>query len=1334
MRKVLLSLIALFCSVAMNVRAEATFGLAGEWYNVDADATGIAATLDAKADVTASGTISYDAATHTLTLDNATVECAAATHTLQFSNVTEFTINLIGDNVLSQTNESEYKSGLLLDMYSNPNVTITGSGKLSVRSYKTYPIQIAGGSLTIDNTTLEAYSTNSSNYNGIGYNSTGGALTINNSCVKATQISYLSAITLTNSQILQPKGDVLSVGDYTYGAGKAILKADDNIAYDLAIYPSTFTVDDVKYELYRVTYGNRQLDVPAQDWTSASLVIPDSVTYADVKFQVHHIKANAFQSNASITSVDLSCEEVWYNAFYLCSNLETVTLREGVNKIAEGAFSAIKATSMHLPASLTILDENSGTPFCYNKFTEFTLAAGNTSFVIGEDGALYNTARTKLLAYPYDWAGGKFASVPESVVTILDDAFNSCENVADTLILPENLTSAKTAFMGASMKCVILNSKNLNNAFQGSDNIKEVIIGKGVELLGNIMFTNCSNIRKIVILANTQVNWATNPFGSNYENDVFKNAKVYVHCNQLAAYQASTATWGHFTNLVDTFMHDVTVVAENATYEVEKLSACSEVKVTVTPNSGYSFVNWDNGETENPLTLTVTSDTTITANIKKELKVNDTFTAKNAEGIDIVYRVLTKAAGDMTVSVGYKENYSYTTPAVDIATAGELIIPAKAQYFDEEYDVVHIGSCAFGQCTNLTKVTIPASVKKIEYQAFRKCTSLAVVSLSEGLEELVYGAFQYCPIVSITLPNSLTRLGSYTFYQCAQLESVNIPEGIDYLEEWTFGYCAKLEEITIPSSVKYVDRAAFAYCSTLATINWTPANIERIGSDILEGAACWNSIAAENGGKYMNNFLLGKGDNVSGLTEFNVKAGTRVIAAWAVQSLSSATTISIPSSVTAIGECAFHNATALKRCTLETALPPVVYEDQYLKKNNSVTANDVFGRNPTVAGHMEGSTYVPEHYTYNESLIVYVPKAAVDTFRNNDQWKDMRIRPIGGWTVTFIDGNGNQIGEAQQVEEGQMPTLPNAASVPAKNPTTEQVFEFNGKWELTNGAVVAYPQTTYADITYTAQYDASPRPYTVKFVNYDGTTELDNQVINYGSTITYGGTTPTREQDAQYKYTFNGWDPAFEDGVTTVTGDMTFTATYSTITQKYAVAFYPSSADAVNGTNAYVQKQIAYGSDLKAIEAEAMGASSFAIPECYKLLGWTTNGIDLYALTTVSEAVKLFPLWNTNATFSVIFKNRANDAIIDTYDNVDCHWEATAPTSDVEGKHWEWESDEWKSVTKDLVIYGSLVENGGTGIDDVQGNGGQCTKVMIDGQLYIILGEHMYDAQGKMVK
>lgn len=74
--------------------------------------------------------------------------------------------------------------------------------------------------------------------------------------------------------------------------------------------------------------------------------------------------------------------------------------------------------------------------------------------------------------------------------------------------------------------------------------------------------------------------------------------------------------------------------------------------------------------------------------------------------------------------------------------------------------------------------------------------------------------------------------------------------------------------------------------------------------------------------------------------------------------------------------------------------------------------------------------------------------------------------------------------------------------------------------------------------TFTSSYAQSK--YTVKWVNYDGTTLQESQ-YKIGETPSYKGITPTRAKEGEFEYTFKGWSPEIQP----VRGDTTYVATYS---------------------------------------------------------------------------------------------------------------------------------------------------------------------------------------------
>ena len=113
----------------------------------------------------------------------------------------------------------------------------------------------------------------------------------------------------------------------------------------------------------------------------------------------------------------------------------------------------------------------------------------------------------------------------------------------------------------------------------------------------------------------------------------------------------------------------------------------------------------------------------------------------------------------------------------------------------------------------------------------------------------------------------------------------------------------------------------------------------------------------------------------------------------------------------------------------------------------------------------------------------------------------------------------------------------------------------------------------YPDLTIT--YDQLVYQYVVTFVNYDGTvlyTEYVDQGTGATDPVTAGYiSAPTRPSDAQYTYTYNGWD----DLPVVTLANTTVTASFTGTVRTYTVRFWID-----NETVAKTVSNVAYGSSV----------------------------------------------------------------------------------------------------------------------------------------------------------
>ena len=402
-----------------------------------------------------------------------------------------------------------------------------------------------------------------------------GAVTIPNTITSIPNEAFVYRSSLTSITI---PNSVTSIGDnafYSCSGLTSVTIPNSVTSIGMSAFSSCSDLTTVNFNATNcTTMGDLSFRVFLNCTNFTTLNIGENVT---------RIPATAFSSCNSLTSVTIpnSVTTIEYYAFYSCSSLTSLTIGNSVTTIEYYAFEGCSGlTSVTIGNSVTSIG-SAAFSNC-SSLTSVTIPNSVTSI---EDGVfVYCSGLTSV-------------TIPNSITTIGYSAFHSCSSLT-SLTIPNSVTSIGY------------------QAFYSCSSLTSLTIGNSVTIINEKAFEGCSGLDVINILKSAP------PVATLYSSsftDVPNHIPVNVPCGMKTYYENSLIWSNAFNNFQDILSSNtITVQSSDNTMgsaSVMQLPLCTDPQAIIEAiaNNGYCFMQWNDDITENPRTVSVTSDTAFIA-------------------------------------------------------------------------------------------------------------------------------------------------------------------------------------------------------------------------------------------------------------------------------------------------------------------------------------------------------------------------------------------------------------------------------------------------------------------------------------------------------------------------------------------------------------------------------------------------------------------------------------------------------------------------------------------------------------------------------------------------
>ena len=533
------------------------------------------------------------------------------------------------------------------------------------------------------------------------------------------------------------------------------------------------------------------------------------------------------------------------------------------------------------------------------------------------------------------------------VTSIGQGAFYNCDVIVEVIIGDAITSIGYGAFSYCDSLQNVTLGKDLTSiaygAFGHCSALTNITLGENVDYIGHYAFAHCTSLQSVVIADGlTTIGDGVFGYCSSLTNVTLPNTLtaisygLFVECTAL-----TTITIGDkVTEIADKAFNNcnslTTVVMESSVTSVgaDAFIGCP-IENAIISGAAVSRIPKENLKT-------------LVINGGKEINANAFNNCDTLESVTIGSGITT--IGDFAF---------YDCDGIESITIGK--------------DVTNIGEMAFNGCNSLRTIVvnelntkyhaennclietesnklilgssnsvIPSYVTVISEKAFYDCKSLLNITIPSGVTMIEDEAFYGCEaLTSVTMANSVTSLGDKAFYGCSSLLTLSISDSVSYIGRKAFENCDELQ-YNVEGNLKYLGNASNKYLVLIGTTSTDMTSVSinencRIIYDYaLANCTSLTSIIIPDSVLYVAEFAFNNcpievatipSVAVSHMPKKTIRSVTitsgEEIFSYALANCTSLTSVTIPDTITTIGEGAFYNCSSLQTINIPNSVSSI---------------------------------------------------------------------------------------------------------------------------------------------------------------------------------------------------------------------------------------------------------------------------------------------------------------------------------------------------------------------------------------------------------------------------